>query len=150
MAKNNTYPNATFLTNGVQTDIGYLINTAVQPTDTSSYLFHRIGTDVYWWDGSSSVKVNSSGGGGVTGSLDNAYSIGQDVSMDEGATTWTDATAGAANMFELVKSGAGSGNMLDFAVDAALTGNAIDIDMNLGLGAKAIYIDGGNLSLIHI
>jgi len=145
MSKNLNYPQATYFTAGVQTDVGYLINAASQPTNTASYMIHRIGTDLYWWNGTSSTQLTSTGGGsGVAGSLDSAYSIGTDITIDEGAITLTDATAGALNTLELVKSGAGSGNVLDIAIDAALTGNVIDIDMNLGLGAKAIYIDGGN------
>jgi len=157
MAKNLTYPNATYFTNGVQTDELYLINAATQPTDTSSYGIHRIGTDLYWWNGTASTQLTSTGSDpGVPGSLDSAYSIGRDVSVDEGASTWTDASAGALNTFELVKSGAGSGNVLDLTVSAALTGNVIDIalgaaatgvalamDMNLGIAATGIFIDNG-------
>jgi len=87
--------------------------------------------------------LGSGGGGTALGDLDGVYSNGQEVGIDEGPITLTDATTGALNTLVLVKTGAGSGNMLDLGVDAALTGNAVDIDMNLGVAAKAIYIDCG-------
>ena len=87
--------------------------------------------------------IGSGGGGTALGDLDGVYSNGQEISIDEGPITLTDATTGALNTLVLVKSGAGSGNLLDLGIDAALTGNAVDIDMNLGIAAKAIYIDCG-------
>lgn len=107
------------------------------PSSTTSKLYNLNG--VLYFE---STNLESTGGGGL-GSLDDAYSSGRAITMDEGAITLTDATAGTAQMLTLVKSGAGSGNMVDIGVSAALTGNVIDIDLDAGLGAKAIYIDAG-------
>lgn len=38
----------------------------------SSYQIYRSGDDVYWYNGSSSVKMNSSAGTGTSGDLDSA------------------------------------------------------------------------------
>ena len=94
-------------------------------------------------DDSGIFTVPRTGGGGGGATLDSAYENGPNVQIDAGATTWTDANAGALNGFELVKSGAGSGNLLDLSVDATATGSAIAIDLNTGVGEKGIFIDGG-------
>lgn len=137
-------------------DVTYVTGTTV-PTDWSSwfakaciFIDTNVSAGTSWmyeniWTRTSSTFAILSGGGWGTPSwwLDDAYSIDQSVLMDNGATTWTDSTTGALNMFVLVKDGAGSGNMLDFNVDAALTGAAINLDMNLGIAAPAIIIDNG-------
>lgn len=107
------------------------------PSSTTSKLYNLNG--VLYFE-STSLEATGSGG---AGSLDDAYSNGRAITLDEGAITLTDATAGTAQMLTIVKSGAGSGNMIDVAVSAALTGNVLDVDMDAGLGAKAIYIDAG-------
>jgi len=101
------------------------------------------GFRAYGESGVFTIPESATGGGSAVGDLDGVYSNGNDITIDEGAITLTDATTAALNTLELVKSGAGSGNVLDIAINAALTGNAIDIDMNLGIAANAIYIDNG-------
>jgi hypothetical protein len=127
----------------VQAGDGVVIANA--DSSPTSYQIYRSGSDVYWFDGSSSVQLNQSASGGTAvGDLEGVYSnAGNSVELDEGAITFNDATTGSLNMLEFVKDGAGSGNIIDIAVDAALTGNAIDMDMNLGIAANAIYIDNG-------
>lgn len=112
------------------------------PDESGRYFIYVSGTTPYFWNGSTSQSMIG-GGSGTPGSLDNAYSLGRAVTLDEGAVVWTDATAGALNSMEFVKTGAGSGNIIDISVDAALTGYAVAIDMNLGIAANAIYIDAG-------
>jgi len=105
-----------------------------------------VGVTVYINEGSAtSADFNALGvgGGGGSGSLDTAYDIGRDITVDSGAITLTDATSGAGGMLVLTKTGAGSGDLLHFDVDAAMTGNAISLDMNLGTAATGIFIDNG-------
>ena len=96
-------------------------------------------TEVIDQEGNIAASVASAG----VGNMNQVYSNGQTITVDEGAMTFTDSSDGGLNLLELVKDGAGSGNVIDIAIDAALTGNVIDIDMNSGTGAKAIYIDNG-------
>lgn len=95
------------------------------------------------YNGSTVVTLSGGSGGSAVGSLDDVYSNGAAITVDNGAITLTDATTGSENTLALVKSGAGSGNIIDIQANAALTGNMIDIDANLGIASKAIYIDCG-------
>lgn len=132
----------TYFKGPVQSSKGYVFTSALAtPTSGEPQLYRDASNDLYWWDGSSNEQVN--GGGGQAGSLDAAYSGGQSITLDTGAITLTDNTAGALNSMAFVQNGAKSGNILDFSVDAAMTGNAIALDMNLGIGATGIFIDNG-------
>jgi hypothetical protein len=132
MAKNLNYPGATYLSQGIQTDVGMLFNEALTtPTAASTYVLYMDSSfNLYWWNGTSASKINNQSGGGGTGSLDDAYGAGRTITVDEGAIVINDATTGAANTLEFNKTGAG-------------TGNVIDIDMDAGIAAGAIYIDNG-------
>lgn len=99
--------------------------------------------DLFWYDGTSSVKLNSTGGGGGGGTLDEAYENGQSITVDSGPMALVDASTGASDTFTIVKSGTGSGDLVSLSADAAMTGNAIAIDMNLGITAVGIFIDNG-------
>lgn len=133
----------TYFSGPVQSDDGFLFtSTSTTPTNSSAYkLYKDASNDLYWWDGTTASQLNDQGGGG--GSLDAAYSNGSSISLDAGAITLTDNTAGALNSMAFVQTGAKSGNILDFSVDEAMTGKAIAIDMNLGIAANAIFIDNG-------
>jgi hypothetical protein len=114
------------------------------PDESSRRFVYVDGSNVLkYWNGSSAISLLGGGGSGAAGSLDSAYSIGTNITIDEGALQLTDATAGTLNTLEIVKTGAGSGNLFDLSVDAALTGKAIALDMNLGIAAVGIYIDAG-------
>lgn len=132
MSKNLNYPQATYFSNGVQTDVGMLFNAALAtPTASSTYVLYMDSSyNLYWWNGTTASKLNNQGGGGGTGSLEDAYGAGRTILLDEGAVVWTDATTGAANSMEFKKTGAG-------------TGNVIDLDMDAGIATGAIYIDNG-------
>src|SRR3990167_1752488 len=95
---------------GTKGGLQFLQANAATPTSSSVLELYRSGTDVYWWNGTAGSKLNSQGGGGGSDTLDSAYENGRAVTLDQGAIVFTDATAGAANSIEFVKSGAGSGN----------------------------------------
>jgi hypothetical protein len=123
--------------------LGFYFTAGTADPVTEGQITYVTGTGFRAYGASGVFTVGSGGGGGVVGSLDNAYSIGQDITVDEGAITLIDATAGTLNTFEIIKSGAGSGNLIDVAVNTTFTGNVIDIDLNAGVGSKGLYIDGG-------
>lgn len=140
--ENNDAIYTTWTTVPTDWDSGYAKACLFVDTDIAtgtSALYENIGTNT-----SCSFTKISTSGGWVTGSLDNAYSIGREVGVDEWAVVRNDATAGALNTMEFTKSWAGTGNIIDVAVSTTFTWNVFDVDMNAGVGAKAIYLDGGN------
>ena len=133
----------TYFSGPVQSNDGFLITSAsTTPTNSSARkLYMDSSDDLYWWDGSSAVKCNASGGSSST--LDAAYEQGQTIDLDRGAIALSDATTGAVHSFSITQTGAKSGNLIDLSVDAVLTGDAIAVDMNLGLASNALFIDNG-------
>src|SRR3990167_11144094 len=124
MSKNLSFPNTTYFAHGVRVGEPMLFNAAMTALSGVNYgLYMDSNHYLYWNNGVSQVRLDTTGGGGGVGSLDDAYGNGHTIVIDEGAITLTDATTGAGEMLKLTKSGAGSGNMIDIAVDAALTGN---------------------------
>lgn len=84
--------------------------------------------------------VLGSGGGGSV-SLDGAYDQGRSITVDAGAITFNDSTAGALNTLAIAKSGAGSGNVIDVTFSAAHTGNTIDIDFTSAIAANGLHLN---------
>ena len=99
------------------------------------------------------------GPAGVT--MDDSYSLGHAVTVDDGEITYNDATAGAAHTLAINKSGAGSGNLVDVDISAAHTGNVFDVEYtgaatgnvldvlftNAGAGAQAVVIGTGTTAM---
>lgn len=143
------------------TDQIQLVPRSSAPSDSTlanGRIYHDSSDDnLYVRAGGAWVDLTATGGGGgVTGSLDDSYSIGRTVTVDEGAITLNDATAGAGLTLQINKTGAGSGNVLDLvgtaafsgqmlslSADAAITGNLTNIDCNLAIAANGIYLDNG-------
>ena len=135
----------TYFGGPLQSGDGVILPTA-STTPTTSTVFKMYmdsSNDLYWWDGSTAIKLNTTGGSGGAGDLDDAYSNGQTINIDQGAMALTDSTAAAVDSFTITKDGAGSGDVFSLSLDAAVTGRAIALDMNLGIAAEAIFIDAG-------
>lgn len=120
-------------------------NLASNPSspNTGDLYYNTASGQLKVYDGSSWDDASAEGGGGGSSNLDTAYSIGQTITVDEGAIALTDASTGALHTMSFTQTGVKSGNILDFSVDAAMTGDAIALDMNTGVAARGIFIDNG-------
>lgn len=125
---------------------GYITGCIFQHTDGGQ------NTAIYVNEGSitscdfDAISTSATSGGGAIG-LDSSYSLGENtVTMDEGALTLNDATAGATDTVVINKTGAtATGNAFEINVNANVNTafNAIAIDMNTGIAGEAIFIDNG-------
>ena len=106
---------------------------------TSNGLYVNTSNELVFANQGSSTTLGSAGG---AVSLDTAYGQGAAITMDNGALTLNDSTAGAANTLTIAKSGAGSGDVFEITMSAAHTGRAINLDMNAAVAAVALRIDG--------
>lgn len=89
------------------------------------------------------ISTGTGGGSGIAGSLDSGYNVGASISMTSGPIVLNDATTGAADTFQISKTGAGSGDAIQIALSAADTGRAIYIDMDAAIAATGISLDNG-------
>ena len=99
-------------------------------------LYVNSSNELVFWNKTSITTLGGTGGAG--GSLDESYSDGHTITVDDGAIILNDSTAGAANVLDINKSGAGSGNLVDVDITAAFTGNVIDINYGTGVASQGI------------
>ena len=91
------------------------------PTSSNDCILYRNGTDLVWWNGTSSTVIGSVGA--VIPSLDGIFA--GDKTLNVAGTTLTiDNSTGNNNVLTLTNSGAGSGALIQF--DNAGSGSDID------------------------
>lgn len=130
---------ATGTTVPTSTTAGYAKGALFIDTNESS------GTEALYQNRGSNTSASfvqiKQGGGGGSGSLDDAYSNGRTITIDEGPVVLNDASAGALDTLQITKSGAGSGDLIQLSFSAADTGRAMNINMGSAVAATGILID---------